>query len=395
MVCRVGCGSPVVSRWVRTAAWLCAAAMGLAASPARPAAPETAAEAPTPLSGTAFEQALALPVGIAWDGVPLRTAVADLARLHRVAVLLDRRVDPERPLQLERRSVSLAEVVRAVAEAHGFDSATVGSAIVIGPTSAVRRLRTLVQLRADDVRRLPPERQQALLRRRSLAWPDLATPRDLLADLASEAGLRAEGLDRVPHDLWGQARLGELSWVERATLVANQYDLTFQLTDDGRGVRWVPVAEPVEIERRYPGGPQPADTARRWQAEYPNATVRAEGAQVVVRGPLEVHELLGAAGRPKPKPAPPKGTASAPATRYTLRVQNVPLARLVAELADKQGLPVELDRAGLAAAGKSPDVLVSVDVEEVDLDTLLRRAVEPAGLRVEFRGGRYTITAAP
>ena len=111
---------------------------------------------------------------------------------------------------------------------------------------------------------MPAAVSRPLLQPKPLAWPDFATPRDILTDLARQNGLTLEGLDRVPHDLWAAADLPPLSLVERLTLVANQFDLTFALSADGRTVTL------AAHSRGSAGG----TTARRASRRPPSRAVR-------------------------------------------------------------------------------------------------------------------------
>ncbi len=90
-----------------------------------------------------------------------------------------------------------------------------------------------------EVRRLPSGIQRKYLLPKRLVWEDLATPRELVAQLARENGLKITGLEKVPHDLWAAADLPPISLVDRLTLIAIQFDLTFAVADGGRRLKLV------------------------------------------------------------------------------------------------------------------------------------------------------------
>ena len=109
---------------------------------------------------------------------------------------------------------------------------------------------------------LPPAAAKKFFEQKSMAWDDLTTPRELLEKLGSENGIEIAGLEQIPHDLWAAADLPPLELIERLTLIAGQYDLTFEVSADGNRITLVPVPEHVELVRTYPAGRQAQQTAK-------------------------------------------------------------------------------------------------------------------------------------
>ena len=95
----------------------------------------------------------------------------------------------------------------------------------------------------------------------------LYAPRELLTHLVEQAGVDLLGGQQVPHDLWAAADLPALTWVDRVTLIVNQFDLTFEVVPGGRSVRLIPVPPPAApsavgwVERSEPR--QPEQESRR------------------------------------------------------------------------------------------------------------------------------------
>ncbi len=66
----------------------------------------------------------------------------------------------------------------------------VGPVAYFAPPETARAVRTLVTLRQEDVRRLAPAAAKKFFEQKSMAWDDLATPRELLEKLGSENGIQ-------------------------------------------------------------------------------------------------------------------------------------------------------------------------------------------------------------
>lgn len=191
-------------------------------------------------TGTVFQRRLADPVTIQWANIPLRQAIERLARVKRVAIVIDRRVDPTQKLNLSVRDMPLEAALREIASRQGLGVAKLGNIVYFGPASVAERLPAVATSMDKDVRRLPPSKQRKFFSTKRMTWDDLAQPRELLAQLARESGLKIEGLDKMPHDLWAATELPPLTLVHRLTLVAIQFDLVFKVAADGRRLDLVP-----------------------------------------------------------------------------------------------------------------------------------------------------------
>ncbi|HJT31101.1 MAG TPA: hypothetical protein VJ783_03465 [Pirellulales bacterium] len=324
------------------------------------------------------------PVTASWSAAPLAEALAELSRSQRMAILLDRRVDPQQPLSLTINGDALEDAVERIARRRDLDVSWLNSLVYVGPEPAARRLRTLAALRTEDAKRLPAERRSLVIHEQSWHWDDLATPRDLCQSLADEARLRPESLDAMPHDLWAAADLPPLTWTERLTFVTNEFDLTFEFSEDGKSVRLVPIVEPVSIERRYSGGRHPAVVAERYARLAPDAEVEVTGGKVIVRGRIEDHERLTAKPKPPPSGKPGKDV-------YTMRVHNQPLSAVLDKLRGQLGLKLTVDEAALEKAGVRLEQHISFGIEEATLDELLTAILKPVGLTFHGEGKTFEI----
>lgn len=333
-----------------------------------------------------------------WAGVrqaPLRKAIQTVATTQRVAILVDRRVDPDRPLDLSLSDMTVGDLLHRIAEDRGLGLTRLGPVTYLGPPDVAARLRTLALLRQDDVARLPEEAEDAFSRAEPLAWDDFATPRELLRRLADSAGVRLDGLDQVPHDLWAAADLPALSWVDRFTLIAVQFDLTFRISSDGRSVQLVPIPDRVAIVRRYPGGSNPGQLAQRWSQLVPESQIKVVGDDVFVRGLVEDHERLKATPRASArKPSKRPSSVGKQTVRFTVQNAKGPLDRLVAELAQKLQVEVRIDRDALAEAGISPSQEVSFSVHEATADELFEAVLRPAGCTFHREGKTLVVVPA-
>ncbi len=180
-------------------------------------------------TGTRLQKRLKRPVNIVWSGVPLRRAISTLSQSQGVAVLIDRRVDPGRRVDILLSDVPLMEAMEQIAESQNQGVTMLGPVVYFCPPQVAARLRAVAESSKKALRKLPPEVRGKFFRPKRIAWDDFATPRGLLEKLAEENGLEIVALDLVPHDLWAGCDLPPISLADRFTLILVQYDLTFRV----------------------------------------------------------------------------------------------------------------------------------------------------------------------
>ena len=355
------------------------------------------------LTGGTLQTQLAQPTSVYWEDAALRETLEQFSRARRVAVFIDRRIDPGQKIDLRAQAVPVAEVFRQVADHCSAGLTPFGPVEYLGPSEFAAKLRTLAALRHEDARRLPPIVAERLLRPRPWKWNDLATPRELLTILADEGRFEIVGLDRVPHDLWAAADLPPLPLVDRVTLVLGQFDLTFTLSDDGRRVTLVPIPHDVAIVRSYSVASLKDKTAAQdaqsllaeLSALAPGCQFRLADGKVYAKGRLEEIEQIDGTRRPTTA-APVASTkpADGAAARFTGRVVNKPLGEVLRNIGAQFGFELAIDRERLAHAGVSLDQFVSFSVKNATADELLAAVLEPVGCTFRRRGQTIEIEPA-
>ncbi len=351
------------------------------------------------------------PAGMVWKQTPLREALEHLAQSSRIAFLLDRRVDPGQLLEVEVENCSLLEAFAAIARDRALGVCLVGPVVYIGPPRAAEQLNTLIVMAEEHVQSFPPELQRRFFEPRVLAWPDLATPREIVTELARSAGLEVAGMDRLPHDLWARASLPPLSLVRRLCLVLQQFDLTFQVQPTGRQIALVPLPPQIALVRSYVAGADPQRRLQQIRQAAPDAEIRLSGQKIWVRGRLEDHHrivrllepaqngsdsfwelqsLLDAPPKAAGKAAKPLSSSSRPTPIEQIRIEslqirNRPLREVLEVLGQRLGLEFRIPPEVLQKAGVSLERHISLEVEQATVDQLLEKIFQPLGLRVHRR----------
>lgn len=332
-------GSPTTRR--RMALHGIALAMSLAAPPARAA--------------DAVARALAAPVTATWAGLPLRAAANRLGEIGGIAVVVDRRIDPDTLVSLRADKEKLADVLTRVAAAAGAEAVAYAGHVRLVPRGRGAALAAAERMRAEELRGLAPRFRTAALASHQAEWPDGAVPREIVADAAARAGIVIAGLDGLPHDHFPAARIPQLPLADRVDLILAHFD---------RRVAWKP---------RIAGGDQ--------AAVYPLVTIVEAAAG---GGPL----------LPEPRASPAAGEAGAGSTTYTLTVA-APLEELLTALARRFALRLDLDRAGLARVGVAPGEIVRLELRDASREQVLDAIAKPRRLAWRIDGDALSVSDEP
>ncbi len=351
------------------------------------------------------------PVDWRWQGSTLRAALVRIAATQSVAIWRDRRIDPETELDLVAHDQPLGSALAALAQQAEGAISRLGRVVYLGPSGAALQLRTLASLRSAEAANLPAPLAAKLRHRAAWSWENLAQPRALAAQLATEAGLEIANPQALAHDLWAAEQMPPLALSDRLTLLGIGFGLTYQITADGV-LRWVEIPDSVEWVASYPGGSSPADRAAQWRGRAPQATIEVADGQLRVRASVEAHELLlGRDSSPRRPNAPQVALPGAPGTegavrpqpppadrqRYTIRVKDAPVGQLLAALAAKLDLAADWSAEQLAAQGVDLQRRVSIELNQADRATLLDECGQACGVELAVEGDRLTarITGSP
>ncbi len=376
------------------------------------AAPAPGLTSPAPLSGFRFRQALSQRVSVSWVNTStdqlrrhtIRYIVRHASKLWRIAIVLDRRVDPSVELDIVVRNQPVGEVVAEIARRIGAATSVTGHTLFLGPAEDVGVLRTLVALRDAELQSLAttPQltgRRRVLRQRRTIRFEDFSEPRLVLGSIAARWGLTIEGLSRVPHDLWAGAEFPAVTATEALSLVLVQFGLTFTWNQDATAVELVRPPRPVTIAGTW--APRQKKTAKAIslvRRQLPGVKVEATpGGDVRVHGTweqLRVARSLVQLGRLPTSTSRPSRFLPLSRRQFTLKVTRARLADIMNQL-EQTGVRFEYDKKQLADAGIRLERTVAIDVRQVNARVFFKRLFDPVGLDQAIDGRVVRLTPKP
>ena len=278
---------------------------------------------------------------IKWSsiGAELDNQLEDFERQSEVAILRDRRIDPHRVIQVETDFVPRVQVLNQIS-ARIPDTAVcvTDSFIMLGPAFAADRLPILLSRNAEQVNSLRKKIDTGALRRLTargeVSWDELAEPRQILVDRAAAAGATILNSNVIPHDVWAARRLPKLSFVELATVVLNQFDLTIKVSDNAAEFTVVPIDPNESFEYRYLVGKFKTTVSKTWQSQLPEIEFKWNGSNAAITTTLLNHARLNALLQEAMFATAENSTISNPqdslrTTAYQLKAERATLGELI------------------------------------------------------------------
>jgi hypothetical protein len=328
-------------------------------------------------TGSEFTKALREPISRERVELTLNEALHAFSRHAQVAILLDRRVDPQQLVTIEAHNLPLADELKDLARAIQLGVDTVGPVVYFGPTAAVARADALSELRRREA---VATGNKAWLATASSSWDELSEPRQLAVAIAKGAGAKLNNPEAIPHDVWPAWSGPTMSHSDRLTLVLAGFDLTFELSADGAEVRVVSAPADLTFERSYDTTGVAATVGGDLKRLLPDIKLQASGANKLrVTATAEQHaqvaDLL-AGKRTTTKTAVVTGEQV-----YTFAAENQPYRAMVDLLAKQRGLKVEASE----PASEKLKQRGTVMVEKATLDAALKKVLDPIGIKFKVR----------
>lgn len=348
------------------------------------------------LTGPKFQLELEQATSGSWANVELRSLFQKLSTERRVAILLDRRVDPTTRLPVDIVNRSLRDGLQDLARKVNAEISVPENVVYVGPPAATRKLRTLIELRSAETQTklVRENRRNELSKRQSYSWDDLNTPGDVLATIADRCHLTVRHPDLIPHDLWAEGHLPSVTCAEALSLVLVQFDLTFSWIDGGQGIELGPIPATVSVERRPRAkGRSSSDIVKLIAERFPQVETQGSGGDLIVRGTVEEQEAITDLLSPTPTKKP-AGPAISPLSQrtFTLTFKRAPVRAVMKKL-EESSIVFVYDAAALNAANIDLNQTVDLQLEKASADEFFKALFGP--LNLSFEIDHVTVRLSP
>lgn len=304
-------------------------------------------------TGKALDSALAAKVSWSSVGVPLGDQLRDLQQQAEVVILRDRRIDPHQLITVETKSAARIQVLRKIsASIPGGAFCLTEHLACVGPAESIYRLPILLDHNHQQLnslrRKIDAAGFRQLTDKKAVFWEPLAEPRQILLDQFTRVGARVRNPEVVPHDVWAGGQLPDMTFVDLATIILNQFDLTLEFDSDSPELTIVPIDNTLRLEHRYSVSSKlKSRVVSAWNEKVPGIDIKWMGSTAVVTTTLSQHALLNSILSELQSSDSSAGSSSAvPAgfirtTNYQLKAERATVGQLI-DYFRSQNVPIEV-----------------------------------------------------
>ncbi|MDZ4657422.1 MAG: hypothetical protein SH868_07560 [Bythopirellula sp.] len=292
---------------------------------------------------------LAQPLTATWQGQELGVVLERISASQNVVIWLDRRVDPQQQVAARFQNEPLRGVLDQLSSSHALGWSELDGLIYMGPRESAKEIATLAATARNSLDHVSATARRPWQHKESVSWPRLSEPREILSAWLAEAGIELVNRVALPHDLWNAKKLPPLTLIDRVVLLLVGFDKTCEISANSKSCRIVPIERPLPITR---------DNQESTSSENRKRPSRTR---------QNVEQV------------------------FSLRLENQPVGKVVEQLAGQLALEVVWSPALLQREMDPRTSLVSCDVTNGNLPTLLKAVLEPAGLEFELQEKRLEI----
>ncbi len=336
------------------------------------------------LAGKLLEQQARQAITGQWADAPIRPLLRQLAQHQKIAVWVDRRVDPTIPVTLTAKDLTWEQLLHAIGAKHGLGFCRLENVYYFGPIENCVALGTLY-----------PQLKQQLVERRDqlevnwlspipVSWTRLSQPRKLLQQLADRQQVELLSAIDIPHDLWEEFDGPMIPPVLQALLLVSGFQKWIAISE--KGTRMKVVGYPPENRGIYVVGFQP-DASRivnELRAEFKDVTFRAiDNSRVEVGG--EIKNLGPAMGRLIARQVATRNESADSRFTFELKGQR---GSVLATMAFQLDVKLQYE----AELGAILAEYIELNFEDAPVDEILTAALSGSGLQYQITETELRIT---
>jgi len=350
------------------------------------------------VTGADFDSSMKQPLSAIREQAQLRSFLNRIGELRHVSVIIDRRIDPDTSIKVEVRRMPFRRAIEKLAEQADARVGMLGGTLLIGPEVELDRLLTLAIKNREELRSnrdIPVEQRVALVKHATIKWDDLDRPVDIIANIEQQWGVVVDGIEAVPHDLWGAGTMVDVDFCAAMMIVLGQFDLTFEFNQEGDRVLVIPAPLRAVVEESHRTLEMTADEAElAIRKQIPNAEVRQSQRTLKVKATMLEHEAIAyLIGEKMPLPDRVKGEPTPLIQRtFPVTIVRTPLIKVL-EMLVEQEVDVRYNAEELRRDGANLDKLINVKFENATADEFFTAILKPAGIAYEIDGSILMLKA--
>ena len=337
------------------------------------------------LKGPSFERtARKNAVSADWVQAPLGSQLRSFSSAQRVAVFLDRRIDPNQLVDLRSADLTLEQFLWSVADKFDLGVCEVENVFYLGPKEVAAVLPVLI----DELTARVSECKATAVQKKAMASPyklDEPSPFEPIVAFRHIAELhQVKILDdsSLSMDLWRGTNLPEMPALVCMSLIVVGFDRWLDVKENG-DVSVVEFPKAATLTRSFKGNGNLKTLTEQLKKEFPQLRVNLErGAIQVSASPDELSDV----GRWLVAQQRPTSSASSE-KRFTLKTMAT-RGNILGSIANQLSIKLRVDE----SLKSTLDERIEIDVNGVSLQDLLRKTLEGSNIDYLIQPGELKLS---
>jgi len=238
-------------------------------------------------TGRQFEKFSKSPISVSWQNAELRSHLMQFSRSQQIAIVLDRRVDPNQLVDLKVKNVSLEQFLLRIAQASGTKFCRFGDCYYVGPASNAERLLGINAILTSGRQ----NKRSLLSQTAAMSWPRLTTPQDVLKQLSTANNFEVKGIEEIEHDLMTELNIPAMRLDMRLALLLSQFDCWFKQSKSKRVISITQPPDELKASMRLAGYNADAALLKRLKFAAPSCKITTTKSTINVSGPAAELEM--------------------------------------------------------------------------------------------------------
>ena len=190
-------------------------------------------------TGGELRRASRVAISGTWTDTPLRQLLQQISKRQRISLFIDRRVDPNRNVNLDARNLTWEQLLLEIGKQHSYFFCRLDDVYYFGPRQVCVTLPDVYENLRTELRERRQELRVNWLTASSANWPRLSQPRQLLQAIGQQHGVELYSDDQVAHDLWNEFSSPPIPLALQAILLTSGFGKTIVVSKTGQKLKIV------------------------------------------------------------------------------------------------------------------------------------------------------------
>ena len=310
-----------------------------------------------------------------WTQAKRRERLLEFAKQQKVAVFVDRRVDPNNLINFGKANCTVEQFYWAFAEDQNLGVCKLDDVYYFGPIQTAIPLRILWESLAKENSRL----KKSVVNwsaKKAIKTASPVIPAAHLNSLALQSGFKITNPEAIPHDVWAGIDLPPMSIDEHVAIFLVGFNKWFERSADGTRLTIVDIPNLTDGRIAFSNVKNAKDVAKQLKSDFTKLRIRRSSKTITVTG--SVSDLADL--RRKLISLQVAEQSELSDRTFSLKIPRAPRINVLKKLTEQTGLKLITDDASQDKLKEA----IGLEVKDATLSELVKATLDGSGLKFEL-----------